>query len=723
MSKQFNGAGVTEVQKNQSDESHIEFLARKYTECKLAYEHAGMMNTAYMTVSQQKESSIAYARLRDEYHSAERKYEAALKARENLTPPVSAPIAVVLEGFHDLILWLNGENGDFKNRPFGEGMFWWRREMMGRYASLVAAPQSSAVPENMQAQVTVEMLVQAAAASLHPEAHDHFEAIDSGSNGEVYSRIVGGINQRISAVPVAAVQRTYCGFTNPIHCNESGCGHIEGMDEPAAVQAQGDALPSLPAPLGTIAVNWGTQSQRDIDGFSGDQMRAYALDYGIKLGRSALQSPPVSEKVAELQQECASVLDNLIDSIQRHGNYSPESTINFLQQARQCLTESSAVLSQPPAVEAPSEQPGALSLTKAEIDALWQEAGDQSFRIQVEQGITGQRLYIFPRLIKAALLARQQSTQPAIKEAPSDKHARLGAYVTAKAAQMGWIVSSGEGAYEFIQRISYSTGWEDGKKEGSGDIHRDNALPASLPKAEAPDQIHAMSVRLHKLGDAAHDQSADGGRYYLGQMDAYHYAARLVRELAPSAAQPAEQTCCHSCTGLGGSDDGKCKECEGTGLVPPRQIVAGVIWPNKADYVKALGDDFFPNAPVVQPAQGTQAVPDWYRWQTRTEDGHFSRDFNKNLRRAYGEPEALYYKPPTPSVLEMVNRFIGWKLPQDFVPDCGISFDGRKDDGWNKSKQWPTGTNLLTAAQAKVMFEYCLAAAPKPPAVRDGEPT
>lgn len=56
----------------------------------------------------------------------------------------------------------------------------------------------------------------------------------------------------------------------------------------------------------------------------------------------------------------------------------------------------------------------------------------------------------------------------------------------------------------------------------------------------------------------------------------------------------------------------------------------------------------------------------------------------------------------------MVDRFLCWKLPNDFAPDCGINFDGRQDDGLNKNKTWPVGTNLLTAEQAKQMFEHCL---------------
>lgn len=67
-----------------------------------------------------------------------------------------------------------------------------------------------------------------------------------------------------------------------------------------------------------------------------------------------------------------------------------------------------------------------------------------------------------------------------------------------------------------------------------------------------------------------------------------------------------------------------------------------------------------------------------------------------------------------PGASAMANRLMSWPLPKGFNPDCGISFDGRKDDEWNKGKTWPTGTNLLDHAQAKAMFEYVLAAAPQP---------
>lgn len=77
----------------------------------------------------------------------------------------------------------------------------------------------------------------------------------------------------------------------------------------------------------------------------------------------------------------------------------------------------------------------------------------------------------------------------------------------------------------------------------------------------------------------------------------------------------------------------------------------------------------------------------------------------------------LYLAPPpaaqVPDVAEMVNRFLGWKLPQDFYPDAGIAFDANLHDRWGGyPKSWPVGTNLLNANQAKAMIEYLLAAAP-----------
>ncbi len=54
----------------------------------------------------------------------------------------------------------------------------------------------------------------------------------------------------------------------------------------------------------------------------------------------------------------------------------------------------------------------------------------------------------------------------------------------------------------------------------------------------------------------------------------------------------------------------------------------------------------------------------------------------------------------------MVDRFLGWRLPRDFKPDGGISFDLISAHG-------PSGTNLFDANQADRMVRYMLEGMPK----------
>jgi len=71
-------------------------------------------------------------------------------------------------------------------------------------------------------------------------------------------------------------------------------------------------------------------------------------------------------------------------------------------------------------------------------------------------------------------------------------------------------------------------------------------------------------------------------------------------------------------------------------------------------------------------------------------------------------------------VKQMVDRFLGWKLPADFNPDGGIRFE-RTGHGFGGQTfvREVTGTNLLTATQATEMVQHMLApfemtAAPRP---------
>jgi hypothetical protein len=60
---------------------------------------------------------------------------------------------------------------------------------------------------------------------------------------------------------------------------------------------------------------------------------------------------------------------------------------------------------------------------------------------------------------------------------------------------------------------------------------------------------------------------------------------------------------------------------------------------------------------------------------------------------------------------EMVNRFLCWKLPEDFYPDAGVTFNPTELQKIG-IHPWPTGTNLLHAVQARAMLECVLQGQP-----------
>ena len=65
-------------------------------------------------------------------------------------------------------------------------------------------------------------------------------------------------------------------------------------------------------------------------------------------------------------------------------------------------------------------------------------------------------------------------------------------------------------------------------------------------------------------------------------------------------------------------------------------------------------------------------------------------------------------------IKHMVNRFLSWKLPGDFAPDCGISFDANAAVKLNtrNSRYEPSGTNLFDGRQADEMVRYMVEGMP-----------
>ena len=107
-----------------------------------------------------------------------------------------------------------------------------------------------------------------------------------------------------------------------------------------------------------------------------------------------------------------------------------------------------------------------------------------------------------------------------------------------------------------------------------------------------------------------------------------------------------------------------------------------------------------PSAPAVRTVRAIPSLAYHDTGRVSMSEADFER-----LRIAAAEGEAA----PRAGVDEAVNRFLAWPLPKDFMPDGGVSFTPPAHQVFG-GPHWPVGTNLLTAVQAKVMFEHCLAA-------------
>ncbi len=65
-------------------------------------------------------------------------------------------------------------------------------------------------------------------------------------------------------------------------------------------------------------------------------------------------------------------------------------------------------------------------------------------------------------------------------------------------------------------------------------------------------------------------------------------------------------------------------------------------------------------------------------------------------------------------IKHMVDRFLAWRLPENFSPDGGISFQSvyNENSPWGPSKHEPVGTNLFSADQATEMVRHMLEGMP-----------
>lgn len=64
-------------------------------------------------------------------------------------------------------------------------------------------------------------------------------------------------------------------------------------------------------------------------------------------------------------------------------------------------------------------------------------------------------------------------------------------------------------------------------------------------------------------------------------------------------------------------------------------------------------------------------------------------------------------------IRHMAEQFLRWKLPTNFRPDGGISFERNYNNGTVEGgRHEPVGTNLLDYTQAKAMVEHMLEGLP-----------
>lgn len=67
-------------------------------------------------------------------------------------------------------------------------------------------------------------------------------------------------------------------------------------------------------------------------------------------------------------------------------------------------------------------------------------------------------------------------------------------------------------------------------------------------------------------------------------------------------------------------------------------------------------------------------------------------------------------------IKHLVDRFLRWKLPENFRPDAGVSFKAAYNEHTaHPMKHAPVGTNLLDADQAEAMVRYMVESLPASP--------
>lgn len=110
---------------------------------------------------------------------------------------------------------------------------------------------------------------------------------------------------------------------------------------------------------------------------------------------------------------------------------------------------------------------------------------------------------------------------------------------------------------------------------------------------------------------------------------------------------------------------------------------------------------------VVLPPLPTSAVFDPGRFGVMFSGAQMEEYARASIKSAFPRSVGSGGRPQVTST--MVQRFLGWRLPDTFAPDCYISFDKEGLKRMGNGSHWPVGTNLFTDPEARAMLEYVLA--------------
>lgn len=153
---------------------------------------------------------------------------------------------------------------------------------------------------------------------------------------------------------------------------------------------------------------------------------------------------------------------------------------------------------------------------------------------------------------------------------------------------------------------------------------------------------------------------------------------------------------------------------EGTMVAQPGDwIIRGVkgeLYPCKPDIFAATYEDAArPSSPRAQtPRLNAAALKELREWQeTARAMGDDKFAVALDLLLGWYEEGARAMPPGPDQVKAMVDRFLSWRLPDTFNPDCHIRFD-KSPDARGNPITWPVGTNLFCADEAKAMVEHML---------------